>query len=370
MAKQAKQRVFIHYVLGKMLLLFFLCHPGTLATCDGQAYLRNRYANRDLVTTESEMADHRRHYTPRDASEFTMKIGVPDEILHGDVDNYTPDWAPSLEERFHNTVKAWLRKGSALASKQQAAAAAVAAQAVIPGMAFVPSSASRGVMDVYQRSANDREKARWTSLAEIGTNPRLVARSNRLPARTRRSVCGGGGDGSGGGRSARGRDTSMLLGRFRRGGFPLRRGSGEAESKAEGSKGASSDGADVEGQMMAAAAAAAAAAEDTRYSEPVAATSETLEDPERTPPSMLSSIFGGAADAYDNALSFVGSTLIRSEIGRKYMNGYDSGPTSIRRSGGGPADFSTGSTYDLVGFSNIDPFEASARRVGGASNRL
>ena len=49
------QRVFIHYVLGKMLLLFFLCHPGTLATCDGQAYLRNRYANRDLVTTESEM---------------------------------------------------------------------------------------------------------------------------------------------------------------------------------------------------------------------------------------------------------------------------------------------------------------------------
>lgn len=34
-----------------------------------------------------------------------MKIGVPDEILHGDVDSYTPDWAPSLEERFHNTVK-------------------------------------------------------------------------------------------------------------------------------------------------------------------------------------------------------------------------------------------------------------------------
>ena len=58
--------------------------------------------NRQLDSTQ---ADHRRHYTPRDASEFTMKIGVPDEILHGDVDNYTPDWAPSLEERFHNTVK-------------------------------------------------------------------------------------------------------------------------------------------------------------------------------------------------------------------------------------------------------------------------
>lgn len=52
------QRVFIHYVLGKMLLLFFLCHPGTLATCDGQAYLRNRYANRDLVTTESELVSY------------------------------------------------------------------------------------------------------------------------------------------------------------------------------------------------------------------------------------------------------------------------------------------------------------------------
>lgn len=34
-----------------------------------------------------------------------MKIGVPDEILHGGADNYIPDWAPSLEERFHNTVK-------------------------------------------------------------------------------------------------------------------------------------------------------------------------------------------------------------------------------------------------------------------------
>lgn len=52
---QKPQRVFIHYVLGKMILLFFLCHPGTLATCDGQAYLRNRYANRDVVTTESEL---------------------------------------------------------------------------------------------------------------------------------------------------------------------------------------------------------------------------------------------------------------------------------------------------------------------------
>lgn len=55
------QRVFIHYVLGKMLLLFFLCHPGTLATCDGQAYLRNRYANRDLVKTEAELVSYLSH---------------------------------------------------------------------------------------------------------------------------------------------------------------------------------------------------------------------------------------------------------------------------------------------------------------------
>ncbi|CAM9202720.1 unnamed protein product [Scytosiphon promiscuus] len=105
------QRVFIHYVLGKMLLLFFLCHPGTLATCDGQAYLRNRYANRDLVKTEAELEDHRRHYKPRDASEFTMRIGVPDEILHGDVTGYAPDWTPTLEQRFRDTIMSWLRKG-------------------------------------------------------------------------------------------------------------------------------------------------------------------------------------------------------------------------------------------------------------------
>lgn len=261
-------------------------------------------------------------------------------------------------------LQAWLRKGSALASQQQAAAAAVAAQAVTPGMAFVPSPTSRGVMDVYQRNANDRQKHRWTSLAEVGANPRLAY---RLPARTRRSSCNGGG--GGGGRSARGRDSSMLLGRFRRGGFPLRRGSGDTESKVDGSNGgASPDAADLEGRVSAAAEEAA-----SKNASPATATvaiSEALEDPEASPPSMLSSFFGGAADAYDNALSFVGSTLIRSEIGRKYMNGYDSGPTSIRRSGGGPADMSTGSTYDLVGFSNIDPFEASARRVGGASNRL
>lgn len=48
-------RIFAHYVLGRLIFLFFVCHPGTLATCDGQAYLRNRYPNRDLITTEGQM---------------------------------------------------------------------------------------------------------------------------------------------------------------------------------------------------------------------------------------------------------------------------------------------------------------------------
>lgn len=48
-------RVFAHYVLGRLVALFFFCHPGTLATCDGQAYLLNRYPNRDLVTTEGQL---------------------------------------------------------------------------------------------------------------------------------------------------------------------------------------------------------------------------------------------------------------------------------------------------------------------------
>lgn len=49
-------RVFAHYVLGRLAFLFFMCHPGTLATfSDGQAYLLNRYPNRDLVTTEGQL---------------------------------------------------------------------------------------------------------------------------------------------------------------------------------------------------------------------------------------------------------------------------------------------------------------------------
>lgn len=49
-------RVFAHYVLGRLVLLFFFCHPGTLATfSDGQAYLLNRYPNRDIVTTEGQL---------------------------------------------------------------------------------------------------------------------------------------------------------------------------------------------------------------------------------------------------------------------------------------------------------------------------
>lgn len=281
---------------------------------------------------------------------------------------------------FPTPVQAWLRKGSALAVKQRAAAAAEAAAAAAAGhvispsgmaKAFVPSLTPRaGATLVPQRNVNDRLRRRgMLPLDDVGPSPLTAAaaavwnRNSRLPARTRRiggcGCCGARGTrGNGGG----GGDTTMLLGRFRRGGFPLRRASGEGEAKVDGSSGASNDGAGLEVEMEAAAAEAAHGKNAARFED------EALEAAPAT--SIFSSFLGGAADAYDNAVSFVGSTLIRSEIGKKYMNGYDSGPTSIRRTGGGPADMNTGSTYDLVGFSNIDPFEASGRRGGGASHRL
>lgn len=39
-----------------------MCHPGTLATfSDGQAYLLNRYPNRDLVAMEGQLVRHIRY---------------------------------------------------------------------------------------------------------------------------------------------------------------------------------------------------------------------------------------------------------------------------------------------------------------------
>lgn len=281
-----------------------------------------------------------------------------------------------------------MKQQAAAAAEAAAAATATARRAVTPpGMtttAFVPPLTPRaGATLVPERTADDRlRRRRMLSLDDVGPSPRTAAAAatiwnTRLPARTRRlGSCGCGGVGRGGARRHCGGgggnvygDTTMLLGRFRRGGFPLRRASRETtETKVDGSNGASNDGAGLELQMEAAAAAAAAAAANRKNA---AARFEEDEALEAAPSaSIFSSFIGGAADVYDNAVSFVGSTLIRSEIGKKYMNGYDSGPTSIRRTGGGPADMSTGSTYDLVGFSNIDPFEASGRRGGGPSHRL
>lgn len=358
-------RVFAHYVLGRLIFLFFVCHPGTLATCDGQAYLLNRYPNRDLVTTEGQLEDHRRHYTPRDPADFTMKTGVPEEVLNGNADNWTPNSAPSLEERFHSTVKAWLRRGMSSAKHAEASAAA-AVDPPLPGLAFVPSLRARGVMDVQSARANDLQKLRWVSLAQAGS---ARSAASRLPAHARRGGCGHRHL-----RSSPG-DTQMLLG-FRSRGFHLRRGifgasRGEGAASVEGAN--TADGAsgarDMQLEMMdpleveAAVAAAVAAG--------------TLEDPELVMAAtrgdgLLSSLLGGAADAYDSALSFVGCALVTSPLGKRYLNAYDGHNTvsasTIRRSGG-PAGMN-GSNYDLVGFSNIDPFEASGRHGGGASSRL
>ncbi|CAN0397868.1 unnamed protein product, partial [Ectocarpus sp. 8 AP-2014] len=404
------QRVFIHYVLGKMLMLFFLCHPGTLATCDGQAYLRNRYANRDLVKTETELEDHRRHYKRRDVSEFAMRVGVPEEILQskaGVDDNYTPDWAPTLEQRFHSTVKAWLRKGCSTADQDKpatttgathtnagtitntastttaiagttaaatadAAATMAAVRVATRGMAFVPTPHTRGrVTGVHRRASTSGALAarqRWVSpLAEVGSNPRRCSECSgcRRLRSARRGSAG---------------NSQMLLSRFRSRGFPLRRGIFGGASEADGGGGASSSkdsnsgggGEDyVEDEIRDQAAA-------TTYN-----SAETLEGPERpltgngdsggggSRSSVLSTFLGGAADAYDSALDFVGCALVTSPLGKRYLSGASDGyntVSTIRRTGGGPADMNSGSAYDLVGFSNIDPFEASGR--GGGENRF
>ncbi|CAN0113401.1 unnamed protein product [Ectocarpus sp. 12 AP-2014] len=392
-----------------MLMLFFLCHPGTLATCDGQAYLRNRYANRDLVKTETELEDHRRHYKRRDVSEFAMRVGVPEEILQskaGMDDHYTPDWAPTLEQRFHSTAKAWLRKGSSTADQDQpatttdatytnagtttntastttttagttaaatadAAATMAAVRVATRGMAFVPTPHTRGrVTGVHRRTSTSGALAarqRWVSpLAEVGSNPRRCSECSgcRRLRSARRGSAG---------------NPQMLLSRFRGRGFPLRRGIFGGASEADGGGGSSSKDSNsgggggedyVQDEIRDQAAA-------TMYN-----SAETLEVPERPLTgngggggggrlSVLSTFLGGAADAYDSALDFVGCALVTSPLGKRYLSGASDGyntVSTIRRTGGGPADMNTGSAYDLVGFSNIDPFEASGR--GGGGNRF
>jgi len=51
-ARRFRQRIFAHYVLGRLAFLFFICHPGTLATFgESKVYLENRYPNRLLDTS-------------------------------------------------------------------------------------------------------------------------------------------------------------------------------------------------------------------------------------------------------------------------------------------------------------------------------
>lgn len=312
-----------------------------------------------------------------------MRTGVPDEFMRADApDDWTPDWAPSLEERFHNTVKAWLRRGSALAKQgRQAAASTPVATSESPGMAFVPSPKARCKMDIRSARANDRQKQRWVSLAELGSKPRCS--SCMSPAFVGRRLHAGGNAGFHCHAS-----PHMLLGfRGRTNGFSVRRAlfSGAASS-GQNAANASSSLFDVNAKYI--------AAQDTISGKPLqkqggmfeGASLETVEEEKTvvfartleasvkptTSPGLFSSFLGGAADAYDSAVSFVGCALVTSPLGKRYLNAYDGHHTvsaSAIRDQPNPATMS-GSAYDLVGFSNIDPFEASGRRTGGSSGRM
>lgn len=342
-----------------------------------------------------------------------MRTGVPDEFLHGDVDNYTPDWAPSLEERFHSTVKAWLRRGSWVAKKAAAAAATGAGRGgaaptpPLPGMAFVPSPVVRGKMDICQARANDQQNQRWMSLAEIGgKHPERSAAFRVAPVARR---------GGSGGHAVRGscpHGIQMLLGFRSRGGFPSRRrvlGGGGSNGvtpispEQETMAGVRSSGGSGEGNInvqnnfdgvggddvkevlsVSAARTLAAPGAPRAISEVgrrvsrgnrknVSNGAGATKNDDDYQNGILSNILDGAADAYDSALSFVGCALVTSPLGKRYLNAYDDAhtntvPASAIRSGDVPS--MDGSGYNLVGFSNIDPLEASARRGGGSTYRL
>lgn len=285
-----------------------------------------------------------------------MKTGVPDELINGNANHWTPDWALSLEERFHNTVKAWLRSAS------RACKAPSSADSPPLGLAFIPSATARGIMDIRTARANDRQKQRWMSLAELGSTPRAAA---RLPARARHGGCGGHGH------HARGipGDVQMLFG------FGGRRS--RARRDVFGASDQSSAGNNSNDNAEAAASADAGDVEATmKTMESVSAAAGALEDPV-SPPStanpskygLLSSLFGGATEVYDSALSFVGCAMVTSPLGKRYLNhDDDTVPASTIRRSGGSVEYASGSAYELVGFSDIDPFEASGRRSGGNSN--
>lgn len=291
-----------------------------------------------------------------------MKTGVPEDFLHGNADNWTPDWAVSLEERFQRTVKAWLRGPTC--AKQQAEAAA--AKAAPPGFAFVPTVKIRAVMDMRIARANNLQNRHWISLTELQTRPCCNSRPSALMRRSRVRCPGN--------------SHQMLLGLGKRG-FRFRRSIFSAPSAPS----EDNDVGEEDGKCDATASVLDATDVSIREEEILEVNSRTLEDHE--PPhgahgGLLSSLFGGATDVYDSAISFVGCVLVTSPLGKRYLNAFDSHtsmPTSTTHRGGKDSSSSGdgsgmnrngGGSYELVGFSNIDPFEASGRRGKRLPNYL
>ncbi|CAM9616395.1 unnamed protein product [Discosporangium mesarthrocarpum] len=307
-----------------------MCHPGTLATfSDSQTYLKNRYPNRDLIT-EGQLQTHRRHSTPRSIEDYAPRTGVPDSVLNGDMTNWIPDWASSLETRFHNRVKAWLL-GPCRAQDSDANP---------PGLAFV-SPPSVAASTRAMRIANNIEAVRWSALSSLYS----------VSSSARSAVCA---FSSG---SARRRPSSalrMLLG-----------------LNQFGSRFRGRPAAPVNTMVVKVAAQA-----DTGDDIPVPAATVDLDLKLKVPvaplaqeqrPGLLSSILGGAMDAFDTTVSFVGCALVTSPLGN-ILNDPEGGkgfvvtvPASAIRSGVAMG----ADPYDLVGFSNIDPFEASRRHSSG-----
>ena len=307
--------------------------------------------------TSSRQQDHRRHFTPRDPEDFAMRTGVPEDVLNGDAHNWTPEWALSLEERFQRTVKAWLR-GPA---REKQWANTAAAEVVPAGLAFVPTVKACAAKDVQNARANDLQKRRWMSLAELGERSCLAYHPSARAWR-------GGGCGRRCLRSGYGDPNQMLLGLGKRG-FPFRRSVFSAPGPTSGGNSSGCENGGDQDQFQDGGSAYDVGAQTVETLEVI---SRSLEDPEprRDPPEgLLSSLLGGAAEAYDSAVSFVGYALVTSPLGKRYLNAYDN-QTTVPTSASNPNGGSGGNGYDLVGISNIDPFEASGRKGKRSSNRL
>lgn len=299
-----------------------------------------------------------------------MKTGVPEDFLRGNADNWTPDWAVSLEERFHRTVKAWLRGPACV--KQQAEDAV--AKTAPPGFAFVPTVEIRAAIDMRIVRANGQHNRHWISIAGLQTRPCCHSRPSAL---MRRSMIHG--------HRCPGNSHQMLLG-FGKRGFRFRRSIFSSPSVPNAGSNSEDNGeGEGDGKCDTRASVLGATDVSTRAKEMLEANSRTLEDHE--PPhgaqgGLLSSLFGGVTDVYDSAISFVGCVLVTSPLGKRYLNAFDSHvsvPTSTTHRGGiessssgdgNEMNLNGSGSYEFVGFHNIDPFEASGRRGKRLPNYL